>query len=135
MFFDRKLEKQTSGDDRRVEIPSSVETVSRSNTDIRNNQSILSNNQKGKYLDEPGWNNIIIGIRTILPIEKCEGWINDIRLIKLETGKAIIGGFPHDVFRYDVKHNHDPLFRKLFNKEFTEYGNFYKKSIEYQKEI
>ena len=71
-------------------------------------------------------------VRRFLPQKACQSWLNSLQLLKITPSKVIMCGIQHEIYRYEIKTNHEALLKKVLDELFPEKAPFSEKKFEYK---
>ncbi len=77
------------------------------------------------------WEAAKLRLQAILGQDVVRHWLDDLELLKITPGAVVLGGLSHEVYRYDLRSNHEPLLASVLNEFFPELGPFHNKTFEY----
>ena len=71
-------------------------------------------------------------VRSSLPANASQSWLNSLQLLKITPAKVVIAGIPHKVYLYEIKTNHEKLLTKVLDKLYPEKAPFSEKKFVYK---
>ena len=71
-------------------------------------------------------------VRSSLPANASQSWLNSLQLLKITPTKVVIAGIPHKVYLYEIKTNHEKLLTKVLDKLYPEKAPFSEKKFVYK---
>ena len=71
-------------------------------------------------------------VRRSLPPHASQAWLNSLQLLKITPSKVVLGGIQHEIYRYEIKTNHESLLKEVLNELYPEKAPFSEKKFEYK---
>jgi len=59
-------------------------------------------------------------------------WMDELQLLSISPKRVVIGGLEHEIYRYDLRMNHEAELRSAFARFYPDQGGFRDRAIEYR---